>query len=227
MFDGLGLGFRSLPAKPVQTQTMKADMTIVLLLLMTVLATGVSAETTAYEIRPAPESRFALEVFKTGLMNGKKHLFLFERFKGKLLYDRQAPENSKVELTIESASAVCKDTWVSPKDLKKVQEHALKEMLAAHKYPEIRFVSQKIRRTSEGTFDAQGALTIREIDKPVTVSVTMKPSSTEALSLIGKAQVRMKDYGLNPPSAALGLIGAKDEMQVEFAVSAAPLSSTK
>ncbi len=205
---------------------MKAVMIMVLLLLVTIFATGASAETAAYEIRPAPESRFALEVFKTGLMKGKKHLFLFERYKGKLLYDRQAPENSKVELAIESASAMCKDTWVSAKDLKKVQEHALTEMLAVQKHPEIRFVSQKIRRTSEGIFEAQGALTIRGIDKPVTVSVTMKPSSSEALSFIGKAQVRMKDYGLKSPSAALGLIGTKDEMQVEFAVSAAPFSST-
>ena len=35
----------------------------------------------------------------------------------------------------EAASAVCKDTWVSAGDLSKIQAAALKDMLAACRYP--------------------------------------------------------------------------------------------
>ena len=34
--------------------------------------------------------------------------------------------------------------------------------------------------------------------------------------MAGRAVVRLKDYALKPPSAALGTIGTKNEMTVEF-----------
>ena len=39
-------------------------------------ASLLTAEPLAYEILPADGARFALEVFKTRLMSGKKHLFV-------------------------------------------------------------------------------------------------------------------------------------------------------
>lgn len=77
-----------------------------------------------YELRPASGSRFALTVEKTGLLSGKKHLSLLERYKGILFYDPESPERSRVELAIDAARAVCKGTWVSEKDLKKIQNYA-------------------------------------------------------------------------------------------------------
>lgn len=174
-----------------------------------------------FEIRPSPYSRFALEVAKTGLLSGKKHLFLFERFQGKLQYDAAAPERSKVDFTIESASIVCKDTWVSAKDLVKVAEEATgPNMLDVAKHPALRFVSTGVTRRPGGGYDVAGTLTIKGTGQPVTVTVSLKPAGDKALEFTGKAEVRMKDYGLKPPSAALGAVGTKNEMQVEFAFTA-------
>jgi len=186
--------------------------------ILLALASGLSAQT--YEIRPAAGTRFALEVAKTGLMSGKKHLFVFERYGGTIQYDAAAPEKSAVDLTIESASIVCKDTWIGEKDLRKVTETAIgPDMLEVSKHPQMQFRAAGASKSGDG-FVVQGTLTIRGIAKPVTVNVTVKPRPDGSLEFAGKSEVKLRDYGLKPPSAALGAIGTKNEMPVDFNLAA-------
>ena len=186
------------------------------LLLASVGGLALGGGGATYTIRPAAGTRFVLTVEKTGLMSGKKHLFLFERYRGTLVYDGAAPERSRVELAIDSSSAVCQDTWVSEKDLKKIQKYALEDMLAAARYPELHFTSTAIARKDENSYEVQGMLTIRGTAKPANVMVTLHGGADSISSISGSAVVRMKDYGLKPPSAALGTIGTKSEMKVDF-----------
>ena len=174
------------------------------------------ADTAVYELRPTSGSRFALMVEKTGLLSGKTHVFLFERYQGTLVYDPAFPESSRVELALDAASAACQDTWVSEKDRKKIQDYALHDMLAVEKYPQMQFASTGVVRTGEKSFSVPGMLTIRGIAMPVTVSVALETQPDGLASVTGRAVVRMKDYGLKPPRAALGAIGTKNEMTVEF-----------
>lgn len=132
------------------------------------------------------------------------------------LHCRRPPELSKVGFSIESASIACKDTWVSAKDLVKVTEEATgPNMLDVSKHPSLRFVSTGVTRRPGGGFDIAGTLTIKGNCQPVTVVVSLKPAGDKELEFTGKAEVRMKDYGLKPPSAALGAVGTKNEMQVK------------
>ena len=182
-------------------------MNFVLVLLTASLA---FAEVKEYTIAPAEENRLELDVDKTGLWKGKRHIFTFAHYNGKLLYDPQNPAAGKVDLTVEAASIQCQDAWVSPKDLKKVLEYAVKDMLAAEKNPEIHFVS-----TMASAGQVEGMLTIRGISKPVTLTYTAK-----GLRFEGTAVFKLTDYNLKPPSAALGAIGTKDEMTFRFVVQA-------
>ena len=167
-----------------------------------------------YDLRPAPGSRFALIVEKTGLYSGRKHVFAFERYHGKLAYDRAAPERSRVELAVEASSAVLKDDWVSEKDRAKILRTALDDMMDAQHHPQLLFTSNSVKRTGENSFEAHGTLTIRGIARPVAVMVTTAGEPLQKLT--GRATVSLKDYGLKPPSALLGVIGTKNEMTVEF-----------
>ncbi len=178
------------------------------------------AEMRVYRLEPGPGNRFAVEVEKTGLMSGKKHLFLFERYRGKLSWDAESPERSSVEWILEAPSIVCKDTWVKPKEIVKIEKVAREEMLAAGRYPEIRFRSEAVVRKGEDEFEVRGGLTIRDRTVPVAVFVRRLPAQGTRLRFQGSATVRLKDYGLKPPSALLGAIGTKNEMRVEFEVSA-------
>jgi len=189
--------------------------TLVLILSGALMA----GQTIEYHIRPSSDSTFALDVYKTGLWNGRKHVFLFERYSGDIQYDGERPENSRVTFVVEAASMTCRDTWLKPDDRKKVLDYALNDMLAAQKYPQLTFTSNRITPKSSNHFEAAGNLTVRGITKPVTVDVVMA-SAGQTMSLDGSAQLRMKDYGLKPPSAAMGTIGTKNEMVVHFTLRA-------
>jgi polyisoprenoid-binding protein YceI len=102
----------------------------------------------------------------------------------------------------------CFDTWLSEKDQKKVLEHALgKETLDVAKYPTVTFVSTAV---ADGT--VTGTLTIRGISKPVKVSVKQAGEGKYE----GSAVFKMTDFGIKPAKAALGAVGTKDEMTLQF-----------
>lgn len=132
-----------------------------------------SAASIDYRIQPSPDSRFAVEVAKTGLMSGKKHLFVFERYAGQLQYDKEKPQASRVDLEIDAMSAVVKDEWLGEKNKKKVLEYALDDMLAAAKHPTLKFVSTRVESIAEKRFKVYGTLEIRGIPQPAEVDVAV------------------------------------------------------
>jgi len=191
---------------------------IIAFLSLTSLAAAAS-----YQVIPAAGTELALTVEKTGLYRGKKHLFLFEKYSGKLIFDANNIEKSTMELTIDSKSAVCKDTWVGSKDLKSIMETLFDDMLAVKQFPTMKFTSTSIKSLSGNQFAAQGLLTIRDRTKPVTVNVQLDAANPSKLRLRGSAKIHLKDYGLKPPSALLGAIGTKEEMSLAFEIAATAL----
>ena len=161
-------------------------------------------------------------VTKTGLLRGKQHVLDFNRYKGELRYAPEAPSSSVVTLDIESASVVCRDTWVSEKDRRKIQAFAVTDMLDAQNHPRITFRSTAVKPSGADQYTVAGTLTIRGTSKPVFVNVKLR--ATGVLTFEGRAVVKLSDYGLKPPTAALGTIGTKDEMTLVFLVTAKPAS---
>ena len=180
-----------------------------------VLIPALFAQAQQYRIRPSESNRLELRVAKTGLYRGKVHVFTFPNYTGSLLYDPQKPEASLASLTISARDIKLLDTWLSAKDFKSVEEYALKDMLAAEKYPDIIFSSTAVRATDSTHFEVRGILTIRGIAKPVVLSVGLNEKRFQ-----GEATVRLTDYGLKPPKAALGLVGTEDEMKFSFLIAA-------
>jgi polyisoprenoid-binding protein YceI len=180
-----------------------------------VLIPALFAQAQRYRIRPSESNRLELRVAKTGLYRGKVHVFTFPNYTGSLLYDPQKPEASQASLTISARDIKLLDTWLSAKDFKSVQEYALKDMLAAEKYPDVIFSSTAVRATDSARFEVRGTLTIRGIAKPVVLSVGLNEKRFQ-----GEATVRLTDYGLKPPKAALGLVGTEDEMKFSFLIAA-------
>jgi hypothetical protein len=183
-------------------------MRICLLLILSALAGAES-----FDFRPSAGDRFELRVYKTGLLSGKHHVILFEKFRGRA-------SESSVEFVIEANSLVIKDDWAPASGkIDEIRAVALNEMLDAKNHPELRFVSSAVQKTAKG-YSVSGQLTIRGRTKPVTVEVERKDGGV----FEGKAQIRHSDYGLKRQSAALGAIGTKDEMDVLFRLTGAPAS---
>ena len=146
-------------------------------------------------IAPAPGNFVRLEVAKTGLMKGKVHVFEFPSYKG------EATRNpDRYSIALDAASIECKDTWLKPDDLTKVMAYAVKDMLAAKRFPQILYRS------------TDGMLTIRDQSRPVAVSY----KETSAGVFEGNSMVDMRLFGLKPPSAALGAVGTDPWMKLSF-----------
>jgi polyisoprenoid-binding protein YceI len=179
-----------------------------------ILISAVSAQTQRYALRPNESNRLELRVAKTGIYRGKVHVFTFPNYTGSLSYDPQKPEASQVTLTISARDIKLTDTWLNEKDFKSVQEYALKDMLAAEKYPDITFTSTAVRATDPSHFEVRGMLIIRGIAKLAVLNVGVNEKRFQ-----GEATIRLTDYGLKPPKTALGLVGTENEMKFSFAVS--------
>lgn len=173
------------------------------------------AEVQTIQFQPSPSSSLELFVDKTGALSGKRHRFVFDRFQGRLEYYTSEPAKSRVTLRIDSTSIVCKDTWVSQGDLKKVEKAAKTDMLAVDQYPALEFASTAVEAVGLDRFRVSGTLTIRGRAKPAIVDVERVGDMFK-----GTAVVRLTDYGLKPPSAAFGIVGTKNEMNFQFNLSA-------
>jgi polyisoprenoid-binding protein YceI len=186
--------------------------------LALLFGTGLAAlgQSSQYPIQPGGDNRLELRVYKTGLYKGKVHVFAFPSYSGVLTYDSRSPGASTASLRLAAAEIKLLDTWLSAKDFRSVQEYALKDMLNTAKFPEIAFDSSEIRALDAARFEVRGTLTIRGVGKAAVVSVTLQSGDRDTLRLDGKATVKLTDFGLKPPSAALGLIGTRDEMDFAF-----------
>ncbi|MBI1791481.1 MAG: YceI family protein [Acidobacteria bacterium] len=196
-------------------------MTIPARALTALVAAAVAASAADYRIEPAEGSRFTLSVEKTGLYKGKKHLLVYERYSGLLRYDPATPAASQVRFAVEAASAALRDDWGSGPNHKKILAYAFGNMMDAERHPRITFTSSRVEPGGEQQFRVTGTLEIRGIAKPCEVAVHLDTLDDGALVLEGRAAIRMTDYGLKPPTAALGAIGTKDLMEVSFKLRAA------
>jgi polyisoprenoid-binding protein YceI len=174
-------------------------------------ATFMSAWQTVYTISPSNDSTIALEIFKTGLMRGKKHMLFFENFAGELSFVREHPESSRLDISIDALSVTCRDQWLKPKQQLLVTKYAQNEALAAGRYPDIRFASTRISAKPLRGFVIEGVLTLRGTGRNVRVNVVLSDLKKGRFQIDGDATLRLSDFGIIPPSMLFGLVGTKDE----------------
>ena len=158
-----------------------------------------------------------MQVFKKGLLAGKRHVLHFGKFFGELEYDQHQPERSKLRFVIESHSVTCEDKWLTSRQRKRVVSFALDKMLVADRFPEIKYSSTVIVTQAANHYDLQGNLTIRGTTRPVLIHLATK-LGVASMEVDGKAVVRMKDYGMKPPPDLLGLSGTKGKMKLRFLI---------
>lgn len=182
---------------------------------------------TLYTISPSNDSAFAVEVLRTGWMGRKKrHILFFENFRGELHLVANDPAKSRIQLTADASSLVCRDTWLKEKKRAAVAEFARKDALQANLHPEIRFTSTCIRAKPLRGFVVTGILQIRGISRELKVNMSFNPRRKHEFQLDGDTALRLSDFDLPRPTAMFGLMGTKDETMVHLLLWAAPLMQT-
>ncbi|GAB6984543.1 YceI family protein [Nocardioides pyridinolyticus] len=142
----------------------------------------------------------------------------FKEFAGTAHVDAANPENSRVNLTVQTASI---DTGVADRDahLKSA------DFFSADENKEITFSSTKVERDGED-WVVTGDLTINGVTKSVTVPFEFTGSAQDPFGNLrigfeGGATINRKDYGVTWNAALeTGGVLVSDKVKLEFDVSA-------
>jgi polyisoprenoid-binding protein YceI len=164
-----------------------------------------------YTISPSEDSTIAVEVFKTRLMRKRKHLFFFQNFGGQLFFSPVQPENSRLDLTVDAKSVVCRDAWLKARKQRRITEYARNRALAADRHPEIHFASNRIAPKPLRGFVVEGVLKVCGITRILKANMVVNPRTDGRLQLDADSSIRLSDFGITPPSSYFGLAGTKDE----------------
>jgi hypothetical protein len=169
-----------------------------------------------YRIQPSHQSMLRLEIVRKGLLAGERHILFFDRYSGEIRYDQRHEEKSSMRFVVQAQGCTCRDTWLTRKEREKVVSYTLRKMLVVHRFPEIEFTSTGVITKALHHYDVTGDLTIRGLTRPAFIQVVAKQIGEERLEFDGEVILRMKDYGMEPPSSVFGFAGTKNKMRLRF-----------
>jgi len=119
------------------------------------------------------------------------------------------------------------DGTLSESDRQTVRGHMLGEdQLAAEGFATISFTSTACRGDVDGngTLSVDGDLTIRDVTRPVTWSVTYRVDSDGRLFAQGNLTVAQTEFGITPYSAFFGAVRVADDVDLAFDLVGSPAS---
>jgi polyisoprenoid-binding protein YceI len=163
-------------------------------------------------------SIITIHVHKTGLFSGlgHNHTITAPVTRGKI-----DPKGLAVQIIVLTQEMKVVDPEVSASDRAEIQSTMLgPKVLDSAKFPEIRFTSLQIAPISAARFRVTGKLDLHGVSRDVTLEVT---GGTERYR--GQTKLKQTDFGIQPVSVAGGTIKVKDEIEIEFDMSAADLTS--
>ncbi len=99
---------------------------------------------------------------------------------------------------------------LSDKDKREIEGNIVKDVLAAARYPEIRFLGRRIDR-QPGRIGIQGELTLHGVTRPL--EVVFSPSGDR---WVAEVPIHQPDFGIKPYSAMLGTLKIKPTVKLRF-----------
>lgn len=152
-----------------------------------------------YQLDPS----HATVVFAVDHLGFSTYYGRFNTLEGRLSFTPETPERSSVAITIKTASV---DTNSRELD-DKLRAAAMFDSAA---FPDARFVSSSVMATGEKSGTLEGLLTIKDITRPVSLTVTFGGSGTNPLSgqettgFNAEGTIKRSEFGLK---AWLPLVG--------------------
>ncbi|MCA1828021.1 MAG: YceI family protein [Myxococcales bacterium] len=165
-------------------------------------------------------------VGKTGLGSfaGHEHLVLAQNIQGEVALDPEDLPKSSVDLIVDARSLEVSPEGEPNDDAPKVQQVMRgPEVLDTARFGTIHFGSTSVsgRQVSAGVFDlvVTGELSLHGVVKPLTLPVHVEVRGS-SLVASGKFTVKQTDFGIEPTSAAGGLVKVADEVGLSFRLAA-------
>ena len=155
----------------------------------------------------AEHSTLTIHVGKSGLLSaaGHEHTVTAPIAEGTI----DDGPTAKVSFRVEAARLT-----VLPEEHQSEVQHTMQErVLESGRFPEIKFVSDKVQPTGDRRWDVSGRLTLHGETRAVQVRVQLVDGS-----YVGNATIKQTDFGIEPVSAAGGAVKVKNELMIDFVI---------
>lgn len=153
--------------------------------------------------------------WKVSHLGLSKYTARFTKFDADLLFDALAPEKSKIKVTIDPTSVRTDYPNSDKKDFDK-QLATDAGWFNGSQFPEITFLSNDVKKTSDTTGKITGNLTFLGIKKPITLDVTFNTAignhpfaNKPALGFSATGLLKRSDFGMKTYIPQIG-----DEVQI-------------
>jgi len=173
-------------------------------------------------------SELTVHVFKAGLFSGflHDHMFVPGQWKATAKFDPGHLEDFHGEVSVAVASLKDNQQKLSAEDRAKVEGQVIgPEVLDASRFPEIRFVADRLRVSARKTDELEGTLSgklsIHGVTKALDVPVHAW-RRVDAQVVLGKVTFNQSDFGITPLHKAGGAIAVEDRVLVDFALRLVP-----
>ena len=180
--------------------------------------------TTQLQIEAATTGAWEIDSTHTNVGFVVRHLMIsnvrgrFTRFSG-IAQIGETPETSSVEVEIDAASI---DTGVADRDA----HLRSADFFDIERFPTLRYRSTRVERTGEDRFRVDGALTIRDVTRPVTLDVSHEgtitdPWSNSRAAFTARTEIDREEFGLtwNQVLETGGIaVGKRVKIEVEVEV---------
>jgi len=134
---------------------------------------------------------------------------VFQRFRGAIDFDRADLAGSRFDVQVDLASA---DTRSADRD----EALAGSEWFFTRRYPEATYVASAFRELGGGRFEAQGALTLKGVTRPVVLPFTWTEAGDVA-TLKGETRLMRTDFNVGEGEWKAGdVIGLEVRVVVEL-----------
>jgi len=198
---------------------------MLLALLLGVASPPAAQQYQEYRLAPA-ESSFRVFVGKAGFLAAlaHDHHIGIRSYTGRVALAPNAIANSRLELRVDTRSLVVLDEKISDRDREKITRSMHEEVLESARYPEAIFRSTGIsglRDQGKGEFSLQlqGDLTLHGQTRSISIPVALRTTPGQ-LRATGRYLLKQNDFGIRPYSTAGGAIKVKNEVVIEFEITA-------
>jgi polyisoprenoid-binding protein YceI len=110
------------------------------------------------------------------------------------------------------------DKNLSAEKQAEVQRTMQEKVLESDKYPEISFRSSSVKKTAADSWIVTGILSLHGYSDRVSATVRRVQGK-----YVGRCRIKQTDFGIEPVRVGGGLVKVKNELEVEFDITAAPL----
>lgn len=138
----------------------------------------------------------------------------FKTVEGKILFSADDLKDSKVDIKIDMNSIN-----TSYKEL--VDTLKMADWLDVAKFPEARFISDKITKVKDNDYLASGTLQIRDKKMPLDVGFTVKEPNKNELKVNGETTIKRTTFGVGQGDWA-STDEVKDDVKVSFDLKLSP-----